>query len=147
MQVSGMRHVLNVLESLENGRLPNTPVIELYACDQGCFGSPLWTEDAFVARRRYAIAVENGACSMRDASAIRRIQELKPRGGVRLDPDMGKAIEKLARIDALTKTLPGRDCGVCGAPTCAALAEDVVQGKADIGACIYREPHVTEETP
>jgi Na+-translocating ferredoxin:NAD+ oxidoreductase RNF subunit RnfB len=45
---------------------------------------------------------------------------------MRLDADMGKAIEKLARIDELASGLPGRDCGVCGSPSCASLAEDIV---------------------
>ena len=31
--------------------------------------------------------------------------------------------------------LPGLDCGSCGAPTCAALAEDVVRGKAAVNDC------------
>ena len=29
----------------------------------------------------------------------------------------------------------GLDCGSCGAPTCAALAEDVVRGKAAVNDC------------
>ena len=52
---------------------------------------------------------------------------------------MRAAIEKLARIDALSRRLPGRDCGVCGAPTCAAFAEDVVLGRIALEACIYLE--------
>jgi Na+-translocating ferredoxin:NAD+ oxidoreductase RNF subunit RnfB len=55
---------------------------------------------------------------------------------VRLDPDMGEAIRKLNVIDSMIRSLPGRDCGVCGAPTCAAFAEDVVMGRAAEG-CPY----------
>jgi Na+-translocating ferredoxin:NAD+ oxidoreductase RNF subunit RnfB len=51
---------------------------------------------------------------------------------------MRKAMEKLGRIDTLTWELPGRDCGVCGAPTCAALAEDIVLERAAITECPYR---------
>ena len=29
----------------------------------------------------------------------------------------------------MTKRLPGLDCGSCGAPTCRALAEDIVRGE------------------
>ena len=63
---------------------------------------------------------------------------MSPRPGLRLDSDMARAIEKLGQIDVITEALPGRDCGVCGAPTCAALAEDVVLGRADITACAFR---------
>ena len=41
---------------------------------------------------------------------------------------MAVAIRKLAELDAETAALPGKDCGACGAPTCAALAEDIVMG-------------------
>ncbi|MBN2307751.1 MAG: ATP-binding protein [Candidatus Hydrogenedentes bacterium] len=138
LQVSGIRHVVKVLDELEDGQMPDCAVLELFACDEGCFGSPAWTEDAFVARHRHersAVVPVDGA-----AGAVRRTRPLTPRGGLRLDVDMGRAIEKLARIDALTRALPGRDCGACGAPTCAALAEDVVLGQTDVRACIHLEP-------
>ena len=53
---------------------------------------------------------------------------------------MGKAIEKLGRLQATIDSLPGKDCGACGAPTCAALGEDVVMERAAIGLCPYLEP-------
>jgi Na+-translocating ferredoxin:NAD+ oxidoreductase RNF subunit RnfB len=56
---------------------------------------------------------------------------------VRLDADMGEAIRKLGQLDRELRSLPGRDCGVCGAPTCAALAEDIVMGRATRDACPY----------
>jgi Na+-translocating ferredoxin:NAD+ oxidoreductase RNF subunit RnfB len=51
---------------------------------------------------------------------------------------MSKAIAKLGKIDRLRRTLPGSDCGMCGAPTCAALAEDVVLGRSQPDACVRR---------
>ena len=76
-----------------------------------------------------------------EASAIYRPKPLQARAGLRLDNDMGKAILKLTKIDNLRKILPGRDCGVCGSPTCLALAEDIVLGRADVEACVYRVKH------
>ncbi len=145
LQVSGLAHVIRVLEEIENGLLRGQAVIELYACDQGCFGAPMWSEDAFVARDRarrlydwYAARGERYG-----VGAVRRTRDLKPLGGLRLDPDMGRAIEKLARIESLTRDLPGRNCAACGAPTCAAFAEDVVLERMSVSACPYR--HVTKE--
>lgn len=57
---------------------------------------------------------------------------------MRLDEDMGAAMDKYQQMEALLKTLPGLDCGACGAPTCAALAEDIVQGKALETDCIIK---------
>jgi Na+-translocating ferredoxin:NAD+ oxidoreductase RNF subunit RnfB len=52
---------------------------------------------------------------------------------------MGAAIRALGKIDALTRTLPGRDCGACGAPSCALFAEDVVMGRAGSSRCPFME--------
>ena len=53
---------------------------------------------------------------------------------------MGRAIEKLGRLQAVVDSLPGKDCGACGAPTCAALAEDVVMQRGTTGLCPYLKP-------
>jgi hypothetical protein len=66
-----------------------------------------------------------------------RARPFRARPGIRLDPDMAVAIRKLARLDAETRALPGRDCGACGAPTCAALAEDIVMERAARALCPY----------
>jgi Na+-translocating ferredoxin:NAD+ oxidoreductase RNF subunit RnfB len=43
----------------------------------------------------------------------------------------------MARVEELYKTFPGLDCGSCGAPTCKALAEDIVRGVAKETDCIH----------
>ena len=55
-----------------------------------------------------------------------------------LDEDRGAAMEKLFKIDQLLQRLPGLDCASCGAPSCQALAEDVVLGRASEEDCIFR---------
>ncbi|NLE10885.1 MAG: ferredoxin, partial [Actinobacteria bacterium] len=59
--------------------------------------------------------------------------------------DMAKAIEKLGQMQIVIRSLPGRDCGACGAPTCAALAEDIVMGRAGIELCPYVSPASSEK--
>jgi len=34
--------------------------------------------------------------------------------------------------------LPALDCGACGAPSCKALAEDIVRGNAKITDCVFK---------
>ena len=41
---------------------------------------------------------------------------------------------------ASTASLPGKDCAACGAPTCAAFAEDIVTGRATRDLCPYAAP-------
>jgi anti-sigma regulatory factor (Ser/Thr protein kinase) len=142
--VTGIRHVIAVLEQIENGLLDDVAVVEPYACEGGCFGSPLFVESHHVSARRWQqgkSAVEAATRAEGGRPEIRATPRRRPfagRQGTRLDPDMAEAIQKLGRIQMITRSLPGRDCGVCGAPTCAALAEDVVLKRAGVDLCPYR---------
>jgi anti-sigma regulatory factor (Ser/Thr protein kinase)/Fe-S-cluster-containing hydrogenase component 2 len=146
LTVTGAAHVIAVLEELEDGLLDDVGVVEPYLCEGGCLGSPLFSEDHHVAARRWAqgrAAVEaatadRGATGAATAAPRRRPYAARP--GIRLDADMGKAIQKLGRLQATIDSLPGKDCGACGAPTCAALGEDVVMERAAIGLCPYLKP-------
>ena len=115
-------------------------MVALYACYQGCFGSPFWDTPPAVARLRAALP--NPAEAPVRVRALHRLKLLEPRSGTRLDPDMSTAIKKLTRINQISKQLPGRNCGICGAPSCLALAEDVVMDRAALASCIF-----TRETP
>ena len=50
---------------------------------------------------------------------------------------MQESLRRLAAAEKIEKEFPGLDCGSCGAPTCRALAEDIVRGKAYRHDCIY----------
>jgi serine/threonine-protein kinase RsbT len=132
--VSGARHVMKALAAAETGSLPGVTLLDLCLCEQGCAGSPLFTSDPFLSGLS---TLPVGAPS--DAAAVRRARPYAQRAGARLDPDMGAAIRALGRIDELTRTFPGRDCGACGAPTCALLAEDLVTGRVSAARCPFME--------
>jgi len=136
LTVTGIQHVMAVLEDLENGLLDDLTVIDPYACEGGCFGSPLLAEDYHVATRRLS---RGGVAEAPDgvATAVARRRPFAARPGIRLDADMGRAIQKLAQLQTVLHSLPGRDCGACGAPTCASLAEDVVMQRASVELCPY----------
>ena len=40
----------------------------------------------------------------------------------------------------IEKALPGVNCSACGAPSCAALAEDIVHGDASADTCVFINP-------
>jgi serine/threonine-protein kinase RsbT len=145
LEVSGIRHVLRVLAAAESGALGGTAVLDLSLCDAGCSGSPFLSTDPFLSMHRWRqssfAAAGRPAGEEGAAAAVRRGLPYAQRGGVRLDRDMAEAIRKLARIDELVRTLPGRDCGACGAPTCATFAEDVVMGRARAGDCTAAAAH------
>ncbi len=133
LRISGLSHVLRALEKAEASALAGVELLVLYACDQGCWGSPLFPEDPFLARDR-AEGVAVGR-----APALPRGRPFQARPGQRLDESMPAAIRKLALIDELARSLPGRDCGICGAPTCACRAEDIVLGRVSGKGCPLEE--------
>ena len=55
----------------------------------------------------------------------------------RLGSNRRESIVKMARVEELCERFPGLDCGSCGAPTCKALAEDIVRGEAREHDCIH----------
>jgi anti-sigma regulatory factor (Ser/Thr protein kinase)/Na+-translocating ferredoxin:NAD+ oxidoreductase RNF subunit RnfB len=142
--VTGVDHVVTVLEQLENGLLDDVAVIEPYACDGGCFGSPFLQEDYHVSQHRWEEAektldldalIPEG--TVPKATPLRIPHAARP--GIRLDTDIALAIEKLGRLQNILRSLPGKNCATCGAPTCTAFAEDIVLGRAEIADCPYYE--------
>jgi ArsR family metal-binding transcriptional regulator len=66
-----------------------------------------------------------------------KLDHIEPRSIVKLDDDVEQAMEKMQRIEETLAQLPGVDCGLCGCPTCEALAHDVVLRGAEINRCIF----------
>ncbi len=140
LSVTGPRHIMRALAEAEAGALSGVEILELSFCENGCSGSPLLSADPFmagIASQRAAALL--AASAPTDAGAVSRTAPYVRRPGLRLHPDMASAIHALGRIDELSRSLPGRDCGACGAPTCALFAEDIVMGRADSSCC----PHTT----
>ena len=56
----------------------------------------------------------------------------------RLSDSMAESMRMMADIQRIKASLPGIDCGSCGAPNCRALAEDIVKGQSTIEKCLIR---------
>jgi len=69
------------------------------------------------------------------------IPEIKPRSLYKLDENFGTAFKMAEQMKKIEKSLPGINCSACGAPSCAALAEDIVRGDADVESCIFINRH------
>lgn len=145
ISVDGIENVITILEDVENGKLENVDFIEGLACNSGCLGGPLTVENAFVAKNRMRNIMKQGDenCQMRQVDfddadfGIEWEEALFPQSALKLDEDITQALMKMEKIEEIYLSLPKIDCGSCGAPTCKALAEDIVQGKADIDDCIF----------
>lgn len=143
--VDGIDNVIRMLEEIEDGRLPDADFVELTACVGGCVGGCLNVENPYAAKMRLAhlAAKRPGKCNTLaftpGTPRLARFQrELEYIPAFQLDSDRGAAMEKLFKIDQLMESLPGLDCSSCGAPSCRALAEDVVLGRASLGDCIFK---------
>lgn len=49
------------------------------------------------------------------------------------------------RVSAVSALLPGANCGACGYPGCAAMAEHIVSGKADRTACAVADANTQKQ--
>lgn len=145
--IDEIHQVIEFLEEMEEEEGLNIDFLELKACSEGCVGGILCARNKFLAKERLQ-HIASGLprkLSPETARRILRFSDLLTRNAyietpeedcaVRLDTDIGKAIHKMERMKQITAVLPGIDCGLCGAPTCALLAHDIAQGQASIRQC------------
>ena len=146
LSVDGIKNIIRVLEDLESGMLSSDiDFLELNACNQGCVGGCLTVENPYIAKARVKQLMKYLPVSLNKVEMTDDISEymigekpLEYKPVWELDEDREMAMEKFNRIAALKEALPGLDCGSCGAPSCQALAEDIVLGKASEEDCIFR---------
>lgn len=146
ISVDGIENIIAVLEDVENGMLPQVDFLELNGCNQGCVGGCLTVENPYIAQSKIKrlmkfLPVSLNKMEIKNGELPEIVQGEKPlvhSPVFKLDEDRAVAMEKFAQIEALTKELAGLDCGSCGAPSCRALAEDIVLGQAAEDDCIFR---------
>lgn len=146
LAADGIENVIKVLDKLENGDFPSLEFIELNACPGGCVGGVLTIQNPFVAKarlrslRRYLPVSENFVKDeegyIPDDFLFDNLPNYYPIS--RLSDSMAESMRMLADIQRIKGNLPGLDCGSCGAPTCRALAEDVVKGQSSIDKCLIK---------
>ena len=146
LAADGIENVIKVLDKLENGDFPSLEFIELNACPGGCVGGVLTIQNPFVAKarlrslRRYLPVSENFVKDeedyIPDSFLFDNLPNYYPIS--RLSDSMAESMRMLADIQRIKGNLPGLDCGSCGAPTCRALAEDVVKGQSSIDKCLIK---------
>ena len=147
LAADGIENVNRVLDQIENGNIPQLEFVELNACTGGCVGGVLTMQNPFIAKarlqtlRRYLPVSQNflngeEANYIPDYYLFNELPEYQPIS--RLSSSMAESMRMMADIQKLRGTLPGIDCGSCGAPNCRAFAEDVVKGNADISDCLIK---------
>ncbi|MDD6735110.1 MAG: [Fe-Fe] hydrogenase large subunit C-terminal domain-containing protein [Clostridiales bacterium] len=141
MAVDGIHNVITVLEEIEYGKVNTVEFIELSACTSGCSGGALNITNPFLAARRTTQQSKKTELKEPenlnvDSLAWQKTVTGKPTA--MLDDDLEEAMRKMEQMDEIFERLPKIDCGSCGAPTCKALAEDIVRGFGSETDCIFR---------
>lgn len=144
LAADGIENVIRVLEELEDERIRNVDFVELNACTGGCVGGVLTVENPYVAQarihtlRKYLPVSQN---HLKDGVPDKMMWD-KPleydENVLSLDKNINKAMEMMEQIEKIEASLPGLDCGSCGAPSCHAMAEDIVKGSAKETECIFK---------
>lgn len=139
--VDGIHNVIKVLEEIENDKLKDVTYIEALSCVGGCVGGPLTVENNFVAQTRIKkmakTAKEKSDYTLPEVDLIWDTPVISRKQRT-LDDDMNQAMAKLMMVNEIYAKLPQLDCGSCGAPSCMAMAEDIVKGYAKESDCIIR---------
>lgn len=150
LAADGIENVIKVLDEIEKENFAGLEFIELNACSGGCVGGAMNMENPFIAKarlqnlRRYLPVSQNRMQYPGHEGEDDIPRELFWSGTVdyqpimQLDTDRAEAVRKMQRMQEIDGTLPNLDCGSCGAPSCSALAEDIVRGEADESDCVIR---------
>lgn len=146
LAADGIENVKEILDEIENDQLEGMEFVELNACTCGCVGGILNVENPFIAKRRLhtlrkylPVSGERYTKEQEEQDSEILFWQIQPQPTdiMRLADNFKDAMRIMGEINELEKKLPKLDCGTCGAPSCKALAEDIVRGFADIHDCMF----------
>ena len=149
--VGGVRDVLRVFDHIEEGKLQAVDFIEAYICPDGCISGQLTMEGRYAARRTVqhlvrrrglrtgegAVALEEKVRAMLREHFFDLEEHLQARPVRPLGRNLREAAARKREEERVLTELPARNCAACGAPSCAAHAEDVVRGQAALDDCVF----------
>ena len=149
LAADGIENVIKVLDEIDNGKLSEVDFVELNACNGGCVGGALTVENPYIAKarlqnlRRYLPVSQNHL--FKEDESLNDLAEsyqwkipLEYTPVVQLSQNRAEAMRKMQAMQELYSQLPKIDCGSCGSPTCMTLAEDIVNGHAEIDDCVIK---------
>ena len=150
--IDEIHNVIEFLEKVENEEIEDVDFLELRACDQSCPGGILTCDNRFLICERVFTRARKIADRERKGEQTKdheleeernylmrhmKVGEIHPRSMLVLDDNIAVALEKMNKIDEYRARLPQTDCGICGAPTCDALARDIVCDNAELTDCVF----------
>ncbi len=146
IKVDGLERIEMVLNDLENDNLSGIDYLEMTACPGGCLGGVLNIINPFqgIVNLEKAMKQEEESVQANKAEQLAtKLNSIESFEQPEIMPDQEKAgsfetaLARWQALEAEKDELPGLDCAACGAPDCATLAEDIVDGYAERIDCIF----------
>lgn len=147
VSVSGIYDTIKILEDIEAGKLKDIEYLECITCPDGCVGGPLTVENRFISKSNILRLIKiYGRKKKVNGYSVKSLYKkkffsfensIKPNPFPPLNRKRNQALKKLKLKEETIKKLPGTNCGVCGAPDCQTLADDIARQKAKIEDCIF----------
>lgn len=146
LSVSGIKNVIKILSRIENQQIEKFDLVIPWSCVNGCVGGLYNVENPFIATARILHSSREKDPREFDPEYFQKlysqkmfdIRPLEPRPATGLDSDIKTAIVKMKQVREIENRLPGLNCSACGSPSCRALAEDIVLGKATFEDCLVQ---------
>nr|MBQ5810969.1 4Fe-4S dicluster domain-containing protein [Clostridia bacterium] len=144
LAADGIENVIKVLEEIDKENFSGLEFVELNSCNGGCVGGALTVENPYIASarlkrlRRYLPVTKPHQNTDEAENCIEWDNGVEYIPVMQLDENRAEAMRKMQKIQVINKCFPQIDCGSCGAPTCSALAEDIVRGEAREDDCVIQ---------
>ncbi len=141
LAADGIENCMRVLEQIDNEDFTDLDFVELNACSGGCVGGAMTVANPYIAQarlqslKRYLPVSPNRPDDTDIPDRFFSDGVVMYNTGVRLSEDKSEAMRMMSDIEKITASLPGIDCGSCGAPTCMAFAEDIVRNETNADEC------------
>ncbi|MBN2199521.1 MAG: 4Fe-4S binding protein [Candidatus Aminicenantes bacterium] len=147
LHVTGLANIIQVFDDIEKGKLQNVEFLEAHSCWSGCTGGNLTVANVYVTLSKLRSLV--GDLPEMDAETLAEVNSRYPLEDFSLEApvlprpikgqsgDLREKVRLLQEAEAVLKTLPGYNCGLCGAPTCKEMAKDISAGEASKADCVF----------
>ena len=146
MSVTGLPNVIQVFDDIEKGKLKDVDFIECNACWSGCANGNLTVDNVYVCQAKLQHLARDlpHTDSQTLAEVARRYPQEdfalarapEPRAAVVVGY-LRERVRRMNEAEKIASVMPGFDCGLCGAPSCKVLAQDVVAGRAPREDCVF----------
>jgi ferredoxin len=145
LAVTGLPNVIRVFDDIEKGKLRDIDFLECNACWGGCCNGNLTVDNVYVSQAKLQSLMQDlpDTDPVTEAEVARRYPAEDFRTESAPQPrehhvvgDLRERVRRVKEEQRIAASLPGLNCGLCGAPTCAAFARDVALGEARHADCV-----------